>query len=240
MNLKQLLDLLQYDRTDAYSTIQIAYEEVVKSIRIPQHIFPVIFDSAFRTKHFDVKHIIGDDVICFKEIRSMGISTMGNPVDALNTINDLEVFTFDPANRHGIPEERFALVNESQSIVPNLIFKGDVVECDNVTGDVFTFLFGYPYPYFVQPSITKIPNTDNYDIATLVSVYGEQYLIVDEVLACLFIPKYLSIKSQQNGDLSIASNYDYHFVQIVNKFNENRETFQHNNWLAYDTIPANV
>lgn len=239
MNLKQLLDLVAYDRTDAYTTVQIAYEECARAIRIQQYMFPIIFNKAFRSNHFETKHRIGDDYICFKEIRTIGKSTTGNPQELLSDINELEVFNFDYPTYHGIPESRFLLVNEGQTIVPDLVFKGDVVECSNVTGDVFAFIFGYPYPYFCNP-ITPIAGIDNYNIATLVATYGEQYLIVDEVLACLFIPKYLSIKSQQNGDLSIASNYDYHFVQIVNKFNENRETFQHNNWLSYDSIPANV
>lgn len=239
MNLKQLLDLLRYDRGDNYSTIQTAYEEVARSFRIHQYVFPVIFTGAFRTNHFLVKHNIGDDKICFKEIRSMGLSTTGNPDNQLSNIGLLDVFRFSPDTNHGIPELRFNAVNEAQTKNPNLIFKGDVVECDNIEGEVFTFLFGYPYPYFCIP-INPVTGIDNYNIAQLVATYGEQYLIIDDALSAMFIPKYLSIKSQKEGDVSLASNYDYHFAQMINVFNKNRESFQHNNWIAGNTIPALV
>ena len=242
MNLKQLLDTCRIDRSGLtpYANLQIAYEEVANSIKINQHLFPVIMQKAFRNNGFSVKHKIGNDVICFKEIKSMDNTTLENNGNLTETVSDLEVFNYLEDEFHGIPEVRYSAVNVNHTLVPEIVIKGDIVECSNIDSEVFMFIFGYPYPYFVIPSGALVDDIDNYDIQAMVTTYGEQYLVVDDFLALLVIPKLLSIIEQCNGNVALASNYDYHFVQIVNKFNENRETFQHNNWLAYDTIPANV
>lgn len=239
MNFKHFCDLIMINRTEAecYKNLQIAYESVVDGIRLHQHMFPVIMQKAFRNNKFATKHKIGNNYICFKEIKSMNNSIILDSTFSNEVVSDLEVFEFDMPNNHGIPIERYTAVNENQTIIPELIFRGDVVECANMDKDVFIFLYGYPYPYPVLPIGTEIPLVDNYSISNMVEAYTEQYLEIDDALACLIIPKYFSVKNQQEANIALANNYDYMFVQMLNKSNECKELFTHNNLLSSPSIP---
>jgi len=239
MNFKHFCDLIMLDRNieNCYSNLQIAYESVVDQIKLHQHMFPVIMQKAFRNNKFDTKHKIGNGYICFKEIKSMNNSVILDSTFINEIVSDLEVFEFDVVNNHGIELERFNAVNENQTIIPELIFRGDVVECRNLDKEVFMFLYGYPYPYPVLPIGTEIPLIDNYSIKDMVEAYTEQYLEIDDALACLVIPKYLSVKYQQSSDIALANNYDYMLVQMLNKVNECQELFTHNDLLSSPSIP---
>ena len=229
--------MLDRNIENCYSNLQIAYESVVDQIKLHQHMFPVIMQKAFRNNKFDTKHKIGNGYICFKEIKSMNNSVILDSTFINEIVSDLEVFEFDVVNNHGIELERFNAVNENQTIIPELIFRGDVVECRNLDKEVFMFLYGYPYPYPVLPIGTEIPLIDNYSIKDMVEAYTEQYLEIDDALACLVIPKYLSVKYQQSSDIALANNYDYMLVQMLNKVNECQELFTHNDLLSSPSIP---
>lgn len=239
MNFKHFCDLIVLDRSvdNCYSNLQLAYESVIDQVRIDQHMFPVIMQKAFRNNKFATKHKIGNNYVCFKEIKSMNNSIILDSTFSNELVSDLEVFEFDVENSHGIGLERFISVNNGQTVIPELIFRGDVVECRNLDKEVFMFLYGYPYPYPVLPIGTEVELVDNYSINEMVRVYTEQYLEIDDALACLIIPKYLSIKHQQGSDIALANNYDYMLVQMLNKVNECKELFTHNDLLSSPSIP---
>lgn len=239
MNLKQFLDLYPLFRDEGYALIQTAYEVVVNRIKIKQQMFPVIMQKAFRSNGFLTKHTFGNNKICFKEIKFMNNAILANPNELNEDLSSLELFTFDPYNYHGIGEERFKAVNEDHTKMPKLQVKGDIVECDNIDGDVFFFLYGYPYPYFVRPIGLEGMSNDGYDINAMITNYTEEGLVVEDVLAMLMIPKLHSIIHQRNNDLGQANSCEYVLTQILNRFNSSRELFRHNDFNNVSIIPYN-
>lgn len=242
MNLKEFLSInskMTSKESNIYSFVQLAYEDVVNKIRLEQHMFPVIMQKAFKCDRLKTKFDIGNNKIAFKEIRTLNNSTIINPIESNEDIGTLEVFSFDPGNFHGIGEVRFDAVNEDHETVPELEIKGDIVQCSNITGDVFFFIYGYPYPYFAQPALWEDEAQDPYDIAAMVTLYGEEYLVVDDVLALLMIPKILSIYESSENNVSMASSLDYIYMQILNRYNATKELFRSNSFQMVSTIPFN-
>jgi len=216
---------------DRYRFVQIAYEDTVKKLRLVQHMFPVIMNGSFRDDSFSTRHKIGNKTICFKQIRCLLNSVIQNPISSLTDTNPLEIFEFDPENFHGIEEERFLAVNNGQIDIPELEVKRDIVQCTNITGDVFFFLYAYPYPYFVRnidPVVEAGHEIDNYDIQAMVDEFAEVDLEIDDALAVLIIPKILSLAEIYRGNVNLASTMDYHHIQVINRFNMADEPFEHN------------
>ena len=228
---------------DRYRFVQMAYEDTVKKIRIAQHMFPVIMNGSFRDNSFSTKHKVGNKTICFKQLRCLLNSVVNNPISPIIDSNPLEIFEFDPENFHGIDEERFLAVNDNQESIPELEIKRDIVHCANITGDVFFFLYAYPYPYFVRnidPVVESEHEIDNYDLMAMADVFNETELIVDDALVVLMIPKILALAENYIGNIGISSTMDYHHIQVINKFNMADELFEHNSFTSLAELTGSM
>lgn len=214
---------LVYTEVDPYPLIQKAYKDCVSKIKLDPHIFPMViyggagFDGWNDTHRLVSPHLHQDHSdIHFKEVLSILDVTIVNEFQhreytkRMATIGEF-AFGIDCAAIEKVSEERVCWIGSDLVMLDRDAAKLEIV--------------AYAYPYFCTTVDGPHVYGHVYDIATMITTYGESNLIIDDVIGVLTAMKVNQLKLMKNTSVSEASTVDYYYSKVLNKYNENLETF---------------
>jgi hypothetical protein len=207
---------------------QLAYNDIIKKFKLDPVILPLKFTLHTKIDGFVNKGVMVGSLseVAIKEIISL------NNCDVLSSDQDFgtpdtPLFGDILAVDYGFTD--FDLVNNSQSEHPEIYQIGSSIVCTSVP-ECFTLLTGYMYPYFCTTSDGWLIDRHYYDIQTMVTTYGADNLIVDDVLLALCTIHAIGKYYEKNGDLNRKDIYHKFAVpDCINLFNTWKETIRNDN-----------
>lgn len=227
-----LNELLESNSSITIENLQLAYEKVVRKIRLHQTLIPICFNKAFIVPN------MGDKNNYWKIISSGSEVAIKEIVDLFNKEYIEAPIYEDPkpvevGNReidYGFNTDRFKAFNSNHKQSIQIYRSGDYIASNVSEGESFLLSSGYIYPYLVYTSNGPYMDRHLYSIQDMVNRYGADGLTVDSTLMMMVIPQAIAEYHNSNGDVGYASNYETYSKKLINLYNRNLEMLTPDNW----------
>lgn len=218
--LRNIIDPVFRNESDPIALIQKSYTDCVKKIKIVQQAFRMRIDGGCGFDGFNHIHVLKSgnttSEIAFKEVHAiLDVSFSGSaenypysPKPAL--VGNLTDTTFE-SDLEFVTDEKFMWIGS------------DLVPLDREAAKIE--MTGFPFPYFCRT--VNGPNIEEhrYDIKWMIATYGEDNLIIDDLLGVMSAIKAKLFSLLRISAVSEASNIEYFYDQILNTYNDNLENF---------------
>ena len=224
--------------------LQTGYEYIAKKIRLFPALFPVHIPDSDRValNGFVTKGILAgsNSEIAVKEIKHLlKVDYEYDYNDDRNNIGNIYFgegttaeFNFDPV--------LFAAANDQHLTTPELHWTGDNLIVTNLS-NAFFYISLYPYPYPVQHATLNPYETEyRYSIDWMVTEYGVENLIVDDLVGVLSLLEAISFFYGEELNINYENIYDKFCLDIINYYNFYGTLKTNDSWFASDYVESGV
>jgi len=194
-----------------------AYQTVVNRIKLDPLIIPIQIDKATVLDQFNSTAIMAGSIseIAFKEI--IGWPKSVEYVDvSYNEFLDRALIGNDTLVGYGLDAEYY----DDLGIYVN----GAEITINQDSARLL--VHGYMYPYFIRTIAGYKVDRHYYNPGDMVFIYAPEDLIVDDMLLYPVTLKALANAHLDQGNISLAGNYDKLCSEILNIYNKNAATMQ--------------
>lgn len=234
----KLSDVLSLNKKLTIPLLQEAYYDIIDKIKLDLYMFPVMMeDNACRLGGFEYPAVkVDGNIIAFKEIPFMHNVAFDTTKDYEYANNSFVIGDYK-LEFAGFDETKFNNCNTEHTDICHIYNSNHEFVCNNFDDLVYPMfvIFGYAYPLPVYESVTadlskSIGTHTSYDIATIMlegaGILETELEMIDKLVP-MIVAKALSIKYNQDGNISEATHYDYITAQYVNMYNESVENIIH-------------
>ncbi len=208
------------------AALVIAYETVVKKIRLDPTAFPARLNASARVGGFaNPAYLLNGSEVAFKEVHTIDGVEFETEHDESYNVNSL-ILGDDSGEGFGFAD--FDTLNDSHETQPIIHWAGTDIICTNLDA-AFIWITGYAYPYFVTHGDPyEDDNAHSYEIPSMVALHGPDNLTVDPVLLYPVALKALALTHQDSGNLAYAATMDGMTNTLLNLYNMNPELYRSN------------